>query len=149
LHGDHHRARQTEEDHFMKMRTLLAPAAVVLAMSLAGCGSPNDPSAQAGTETFSGTVAIGQTAAHNFSTAADGPASVTITSLAPDSAVPVGLAIGNPGNNGACSAFAFLQAARLGITLPGTLSKGTYCVMIYDVGNLTVTNTYTLTVTHS
>jgi hypothetical protein len=133
----------------MKIRMLVAPVLAALLLSAPGCGSPSDPSAHAGTETFTGTVDVGGRAIHNFSVASDGSTVVTLVSLSPQVDTLVGLAFGTPGNTGSCQVFAFLQTAEPGLSLRGNLSAGKYCVEIYDVGNLTGPNAYTLQVAHS
>ena len=116
-------------------RLLLAP---LLAVPMA-CGNPTAPSLT--TDTFNGTLspAVNGT----FSSASfqfkskSGPVTVSLVNIAPLSTITVGIALGVVQGQ-TCSGFESNAAARAGfVALADTLPGGTYCVAIYDVGNIT------------
>ena len=142
------------------------PVAIVLALLSAGCGEttnvlpPTPPVAEPTvTETFTGTVAMLNVSSHNFFVGTTGKLIVTLSSVRPtadpesSSNVVVGLGIGVPAG--------FSCALTLGVDaskttqasstaqIRGTAISGTFCVTIYDVGNLTDSVDYTITVAHS
>jgi hypothetical protein len=109
----------------------------------AACG--NDTSATAptaavptaGTETFTGQMAPGGAALHQFTASASGTVNVTLTATDPPSTL-VGLGIGIPGNNvGVCDLTTTIQT-RPGTTaqLTAAVETGTYCAGAFDVGGV-------------
>jgi hypothetical protein len=40
------------------------------------------------------------------------------------------------------------ESARVGSVLSGSIGTGSYCVTVYDVGNVSATESYTVTVAH-
>src|SRR5207253_8375584 len=107
------------------------------------------------TDTFTGTLqpaSVDSTQSirfHTFNVPNSGEFSVKITSLAPISNVFVGTALGLGQTDGSCvlitgQANSFSQ---LNFTsLSGPITPNNYCVFIFDVGQLTVPETYTLVV---
>ena len=132
------------------MRNLMFVALVGV---LAACGddptTPTDPTpAPTITETFSGTVTRNGAATHNFQSQASGTAAVTLTTLAPDSALVIGLSLGT-WNGSACALVITKDDATQGSLVTGGVSSlGSLCVRIYDVGNITGPITYDITVVH-
>lgn len=107
---------------------------------LAACGD-----AARTTETLSGTVAQSSSATHTISVAGEGDLHVTLSNL--DPTATVGLGIGQPSDAG-CTLLASNAAATSGTNLSLEVEPGSYCVSVYDVGNLSSSATYSLTVTH-
>jgi hypothetical protein len=128
--------------------SLALAVATVLA---AGCNLFNNtsPSTTATTDTFSGALAQSSSVAFTFTMAAAGNVAVTLTALTPSSSSAVGLGIGTP-NGSSCAVTNSTSAAIAGTIaqLTTTENPGTYCIKLYDVGNLTATVTVTVTVAH-
>lgn len=127
------------------------PAALfVVALALAGCD--NSPTAPAlfTTETFTGSVAALASSSHTFITGQSSPTVITINSFTPS--ITMGLALGNPAvtqTGQVCSITIGQAAVQVGTTFQLPLEPATYCVMIFDIGNVTESNVaYSLTVQH-
>ena len=99
--------------------------------------------------TFTGTVQVGGVDFNSFVVSQAGDVQVTLTQAGPPSTITVGLGFGTP-SAAACPLT--IGSTRVGAsTTPldvGTLSPGTYCVQIFDVGNQAGPITYSVTVTH-
>jgi hypothetical protein len=122
-----------------------------------GCGSSTDtPTAQTPvtytklTETYTGTVAVGETKAFHFPVTNPGQLDATITALGPLSSLTMGLNLGGwDPTTETCPKLLYTDAARLNQLLSGTpQSAGEYCVSIYDVGNVQTPAEFTLTINH-
>ncbi len=121
----------------------VALAAVVV---LAGCSNPAGASS-ATTDTFNGTVTSTGFDSHSFTVNNAGDVVATLTALSPQTTITVGFGLGQPTSTG-CSLYSYSESARIGTVLSGTIGAGTYCVTVYDVGNVQGSDTYTLTVMH-
>lgn len=118
-----------------------AAVLLVTAVALAGCGE-----AARTTETLSGTVTQQSSATtHTIAVAAEGDFEVTLSTI--DPATTVGLGIGQTSDSG-CTLLASNTAATSGTVVSAEVEVGSYCISVYDVGNLTGSATYSLTVTH-
>lgn len=137
------------------------PAIVMLSlMSLPGCGSNSDaatsPTAVVtlATDTFSGSIQQNGTGVHSFTVTSAGYTLLAgYTSISPSTVAALGLGIGSwDSSTSSCSLnVSQNDTARSGNTgLSGTPSSGTYCVRVYDGGNIPggVTASYTLQVQH-
>ena len=129
--------------------------AIVAAVANGGCNllnditSPSSPTTPAAsTETFSGTVAVQGTSRSTFTTTQAGTVNVTLATMSPG--VAMGLGIGTPNGTTACTLTSSNTSALAGSTpqLTVTEQPGSYCVSVYDVGNLTSVATFTVTVAH-
>ena len=105
------------------------------------------------TESFSGTLALGETSCHDFSTLQLGDIDMTITSLAPLDTLTVGMGIGTEDSESAegCAIFASDSSVRVGDVLRSVqLAAGEYCLCVFDVGNIFASETvsYSAEVTH-
>lgn len=124
-----------------------------LVAGAAACGddptTPTTPTPPATvTETFSGSVTRNGAATHTFATQASGTVTATLTTLAPDSALVIGLSLGTF-NGSACQLVITKDDATQGTIVTGGVSTlGSLCVRIYDVGNITDPVTYDITVVH-
>jgi hypothetical protein len=139
------------------LSTRLALAAVILSL-LAGaaCSSnnntPTTPSQTITltTDTFSGTVPVGGSDFHTFNVAQSGELDVTLTAAGPPATISMGLGVGSLVSN-ACQlitgAFGTFQAGSTA-QISGTAGAGTFCVMVYDVGNQAASINYTVSVAH-
>src|SRR5262249_14155640 len=138
------------------MKLALSSLAVCVLAGAACGGSDNStpnfvmPTPTLVTESFTGAVAVGGTDFHTFSVANSGAISVTLTAAGPPATIYVGLGVGTPSmatctllTNGAVATPAGTTAQ-----LSGTISAGSYCVSVFDIGNQTGDITYAVTVTH-
>ena len=119
------------------MAALLVSTACALAV---GCGK-----AARTTETLSGTVAQQSSVSSTVAVVADGQFDVTLSSI--DPSVTIGLGIGQFSGT-SCSLLASNSTATAGTVVSAEVQAGTYCVSVYDVGTLSGSVTYSLTVTH-
>ena len=87
--------------------------------------------------TFSGTVAREGVSAHSFTIPNDAVVEVTLTGLGPQAVTKVGLGLGTPTVAGNCALVEAIDATRVTGQIGGTLRKGTYCVAVYDSGDVT------------
>jgi hypothetical protein len=132
-------------------------AASVLALVLAttaGCGddttptTPTEPTTPTATETFSGAVNRNGAVTHTFTVSRSGLLTATLTTLAPDSTLVVGISLGT-WNGTTCQIVLANDRATQGSVVTGNGgSAGNFCVRIYDVGNVAETVEYTVTVVH-
>jgi hypothetical protein len=144
----------------MKSRKLLLSVLVACLALTAACGSdttstnsPTAPTTPQVSVTFNGTLTVNGAASYPFTTSGSGPVVATLTSLATTSTgttvlTAVSLSLGT-WNGATCSITIANDAAFQGSSASGTSSTGgSFCVRISDVGTLTESATYTITVTH-
>lgn len=136
--------------------TRLIRTAALLAIVLASfaCNSdddniPTNPTPPPTTTvTFSGTVNRNGAVTHTFATQASGTVTATLTTLSPDSALRIGLALGT-WNGAVCQIVLPNDNATQGTVVTGGVSAlGNLCVRIYDVGNVVDPVAYEVTVVH-
>jgi hypothetical protein len=127
--------------------------AVALAVSAVACGSgtttaPTPTTPVTVTDTFAGTLTSNGAASYAFTTAASGTVTATIATLSPNTTLVVGVALGT-WNGNACQIVLSKDSATQFSFIVGQASQAnTYCVRIYDVGNVTDPTTYELQVNH-
>jgi hypothetical protein len=128
--------------------------AIVAAVSGGGCNllsditSPSSPTTPAAvTETSGGTVGVQGSSRSTFTTTQAGTVSVTLATMSPN--VSMGLGIGTPNGTTGCT-LTSSTSALAGSTPQLTVSEpaGSYCINVYDIGNLTGVATFTVTVAH-
>lgn len=137
------------------------PAIVMLALVwLPACGSSSDAStsptavATLATDTFTGSIQQNGTGVHSFTVTSSGYTLLAgYTSISPSTVPALGMGIGSwDSSTSSCSLnVSQNDTARSGNTgLSGTPNGGTYCVRVYDGGNIpaAVTASYTLQVQH-
>jgi|SRR6185369_3320302 hypothetical protein len=132
-------------------RTLWAVLGAVLLAT--GCGDPVAPTTPTPAvptvlDTFSDTLLVAGANTHQFTVSSIGGVKVTLPSVVPGATV--GLGIGTP-SLGSCSVIDHVTAvAGAAVQLSGTTTvPGSYCILIYDLGNLVEPAAYTVTVLHS
>ena len=137
------------------MKTRLVVCACLLATVACDNSSSNStstsPSASVVTETFAGSVDVAGSAFHPFTVAlSGGQVNVILTAAGPPSTIFMGLGIGTYSNSTCTLLSGGSVVTQAGATaqLSGTVNAGSYCVMVYDVGNQTAAVAYALTVTH-
>jgi hypothetical protein len=127
--------------------------AVAIALSAVACGSstttPTAPTTPvSSTDTFAGPLTQNGAQTFQFTTAASGTITATLTTLAPNSTLVVGLALGTFNGN-ACQILLTKDSATQSSFIVGQASQSsTYCVRIYDVGNVTDPQTFEIQVNH-
>lgn len=115
-----------------------------------GCGGISSPSNNT-VVPFSGTLAPQGGAGHFFNVSKTGEYTVKLTAIAPTSNALVGLALVAGNSDQSCSTSVFQQNNFVSLNvqaLGGQIISGRYCVLIYDVGGISVAQTYTITVSH-
>ena len=104
------------------------------------------------TESFTGTLPVGGFKFYTFNIAVNGTVNVTLNSVTGTgvpSTVQVGLGIGQPSGID-CAATATITAGA-NFAKPqqtGTFGPGTFCVRVFDVGNLFGPAAFSITIAH-
>jgi hypothetical protein len=105
------------------------------------------PVGSAGTTLFASNVYPTGTSTRTFPASANGQITVRLPQLTPS--VPVGLALGVPGGGSDCSRFMAV------ITQPGVVPElsaaadaGTYCVQVYDTGQVAARTQFEVQIAH-
>jgi hypothetical protein len=141
----------------MKHSLLILAALTLTAAACSGSNSTTavtTPAAPTVTETFPGTVLYQGVDFHTFSVAQSGTLNVTLTAAGPPPTIWMGVGIGTPSAS-ACglisNSTSTVTPAGVNPQLSGTLAPGTYCVQVYDVGNISAGGavTYSVTVAHT
>ncbi len=134
-------------------RTLLVMSVVlVAACDNAGTSTeltrPDTPPASL--RSFNGTLQPGATDTYVFAVAQSGYVEATLVALNAAAGTQVQLALGTPGNNGACqTTFSVVATAGPNAQMVGTGLAGNLCITITDIGQLTSPALYTITVAAS
>ena len=120
--------------------------AIAIALAVAGCTSNTAasstpttvaPTPTTSTETFSGTVAQSGTTGFPFTVSSTGSVTIGLTSVAPLSTMALGVGIGTSDGTTCGTSVSKNDNARTGTTaLAGTATSGSYCVIVYDSGNV-------------
>ena len=130
-------------------------AVVALAGLLSACGgggsTPTTPTTPVSvTDVFTGTLAAAASISYPFSVTTQGAITATLTSFSPQTTITMGFGVGQP-VNGVCTLIsgAYSEAAKMGYVLSGTIATGSYCVVLYDVGNMQGSGDFVITIVHS
>jgi hypothetical protein len=127
---------------------------LLLATAIAGCGNdltstpPTTPTAPTVTDTFTGTLTRNGGVTHPFVGSSSGTVTATLTSVAPDATVVVGLSLGTWNGNACQVVLAKDNAVQGSIVVASASSAGNMCARIYDTGHLVNPITYQITVVH-
>jgi hypothetical protein len=130
-------------------------ASAALAAACGGSDSTSTVTAPTGTlvtDSFSGTVPVGGVGPiHQFTVTVAGNLSVTLLTAGPPSTITMGLAVGTPSGTTCALLSGGSTTTPPGSTaqLSGSVSAGSYCVEVVDVGNAAGPITYTLSVAHT
>lgn len=132
--------------------------ALALAIVVAACGGSSNttpvvaPTGTLVTETFNGIAQPGGALSFNpFTVTVGGAINATLVAAGPPPTIQMGLGIGTPGG-GTCallSGGSVAASASTAAQLNGTLTAGTYCLAVFDIGNAAGPITYTVTVAHT
>jgi hypothetical protein len=128
---------------YLRSLSLLILAAALVSP---GCGGVTSPS-QNQQDTFNGTLAVNGSAVYPVNIGNSGEFSVKITALSPTPTATVGMSWYQGGN---CEILVQQNYAQLNqpALAGGVFQKGPYCVQIFDVGTLSVPQTFTIVVSH-
>ncbi|HXG54801.1 MAG TPA: hypothetical protein VNJ03_05430 [Vicinamibacterales bacterium] len=137
------------------MRRTLSGILMLAAIISAGCdntvenATPPTTPVPTVTETFTGNVNINGGSTHTFTATAAGSVTATLFGVTPVNTVTVGFSIGTwNALSGSCQSVIAKDDSVQGTVLTGNASAaGMLCARIYDVGKLTETIGYTITVT--
>lgn len=136
----------------MKRPLVVAMAlAVPLTLTIWGCsGSPTQATAASTvTATFNGTLSQQSTNVYPFVVSQTGNVTATLTSVGPLATLAIGFGIGSyDSSTSSCALLTEDDNARQGDVLGGAAQPGSYCVEVFDVGNVQTTATYSVQVTH-
>ena len=126
----------------------------VLALTAAACNSsttPTIPTPTIKTDTFTGALTAASGVTNTFTTATAGSIAATLTAVGPDSTKVIGFAMGSYNTTlNVCQIVLANDIALQGAILTGTAStSGTYCVRVYDTGQVTADTPFTFTITVS
>jgi hypothetical protein len=117
---------------------VLLAAAAAASCSTTDLFAPTPPAA-AVTETYAGTLMRNGAATYSFtisSIAQTTGVTATLSSVAPDNTVPIGLSLGT-WNGASCQIVLTNDRAFVGSTIVGSVNtSGTLCLRVFDVGSL-------------
>ncbi|HVZ20767.1 MAG TPA: hypothetical protein VG871_06880 [Vicinamibacterales bacterium] len=123
-----------------------AGAAAALAFSAACGGSSGSslltpttptPTTPAVTETYTDTIPQLGSASHVFTVASSGEVDVSVTAVSPLATMAVGVEILSSDGTSCLTALGQNDNARVGsVALSGLAANGSYCVKVYDSGNI-------------
>ena len=123
-------------------RVVMAALAMALTVAAWGCGDVQDPYTFDPTpitysETFTGTLQRGGSTFHAFANSISGTITITLVTVAPDSAQTLGIDIGT-WNGLACSPIfgSGSRSAAQGYAFAGSAIAGNFCTRIYDADSL-------------
>ena len=125
--------------------------AVLVALATGACGgqnltAPTTPAPAPQTEVFTGSLNINGAITHPFTSQAGGTITATLTTVDPDGTI--GMSLGT-WNGVACQITIANDLAVVNTTVTGTASSvGNFCVRLYDVGKVTSTTSYQVSVVH-
>jgi hypothetical protein len=113
------------------------------------CATNTNPTTSTTTTTdvFNGTLLPAGTDTYVVTVNGNGELDLTLTSFTPQTTITLGLGVGIPSGT-TCSLVTGVENAKAGQTLPASVGPGSYCVVIYDVGNVQSSDAFTLTVVH-
>lgn len=134
-------------------------AALIVSSAVAGCSSSTDtsaslpaaPSSPLVTENFSGTVQIGGKDGHPFTVTSSGfQITMDLTSVGPPSTISMGFGLGS-WDGTTCTplsgGYTTVQASSIP-QISGNINAGSYCAVVFDVGNQSAPVTYTAVILH-
>jgi hypothetical protein len=129
---------------------------VSLALAIAAtiaCGdddpiTPTTPTPVLVTEVFSGTLNPNSAATHTFTAASGGTVQVTLTTIAPDSNMITGLALGEWNGTACTERIANDSAVQTTVIIGSASQAGQLCIRVRDIGRFVEPTSYEVTVTH-
>jgi hypothetical protein len=149
-----------------RKRSVLGTAGLCLGLlTVGGCSDSDSPTSPTTTTTttttvaeatvsepFTGVLGVRGSAFYSFEVTAYGTVNVTLQNVGGVTGVPesiwVGLGLGVPDGTDCVATTSANAQAGLGPHLTSTLSAGTYCARIYDIGNLATSAPFTALIAH-
>lgn len=102
------------------------------------------------TERFSGSLTVNGAITFPFSATSAGQVLLTVTAIAPDATIPLGVSLGTWDGFAACQVILDNNNALVGSQVRGQASAaGNLCARVYDVGKFSAPITFEITVTHN
>ena len=98
------------------------------------------------TETFSSQLAVGGYAFRSITAVKAGTVTVTLNSAGSSSTLKVGLGLGIPDSTGTGCLFTRSTETAAGGVLTAAVDAGSYCMRVWDLGTLTTTIPFTVTI---
>lgn len=132
------------------VRKILLCSVLAFAVACDDSNTPVTPTqpAPTTTETFSGNLNQNGAVTNPFTTAASGTLTATLKSVGPSDTTAIGLSIGT-WNGTACQIVVANDNATQGAVVTGTVSSaGSFCVRVYDIGQIEQTVSFTVEVVH-
>lgn len=139
-------------------KTAALGAAVGIALLAIACGNDSTtsttptptPAAPTATEHYVGTIGVGGSGFYSFTVSQYGTVNVTLTSVSgiDDPAVTLGLGLSVPSGFGCANGSTVTTTSGSDPQLTGTYEAGIYCARVYDVGNLTGSATFDVSIAH-
>ena len=140
------------------MKTSTTALIVLIGLLTAACGrdeiltGPTTPT-QPASEVFTGTLDVQGSSFYSFTVSATGNVGITLASLVATSPGPaltnvMGLAVGTPEGTDCTVTNSVTTAPGLTAQLVNSLTAGTYCAKIYDLGTLTGPVTFAVRIVH-
>jgi hypothetical protein len=127
------------------------PLAIVLA-AVTACGddpvTPTIPTPVLVTETFGGTINPNSAATHTFTASSAGTVTVTLTTIAPNSAMIAGLALGEWNGTSCSEKIANDTAVQASVIIGTATQAGQLCARFRDIGRFVEPTSYEMTVIH-
>ncbi len=129
-------------------------AAALVAVSSCAASTPTTPSTTTPattTDTFSGTIQQLGSATNVFKVSATGTVTISLTTVAPLSTLALGVAVMTSDGTSCINNIVQNDNSRVGTTaLVGTATAASYCVKVYDSGNIPLggSSDYTVQVVH-
>jgi hypothetical protein len=137
------------------MKTMNRILALLLGLSLmaAGCSDPvapvtPTPATPTVTDTFNGTLLILGSNTHQFTVQQIGGIRVSLTGVTPGASVGIGVGTPSGANCVLIQNLTAVPSPTAQISGNATIT-GTFCVSVFDVGNLVESVNYIVTVLHS
>lgn len=98
------------------------------------------------TETFSSQLAVGGYAFRSITAVKAGTVTVTLNSVGSSSTLKVGLGLGIPDSTGTGCLFTRSSETAAGGVITASVDAGSYCMRVWDLGTLTTTIPFTVTI---
>ena len=126
--------------------------AIALAASACGSETPTTPSESAATpttQTFSSSVQRNGATSRSFTTDEQGAITVTLTSLGVDGlSMGLGLGLSDSATGQCLLTYSVVTSTYAGRAISVKADAGQYCVVVYDVGEVSNVTSFEVTVTH-
>jgi hypothetical protein len=127
-------------------RAFASAALLAVTVASCGCSTPAAPSPVLTTDTFSGTLIPGQRVVHPYVVKAAGQVTTTLSALSGSSVIGIGI---GTWDGATCTVGTHAENVTAGgFFLTDVPISQNLCTLVYDVGGITTTATYTVTVSH-